>query len=249
MSDPTDFPPLSAEPANSTRMFNVPPIVLGFVGVLTLVHLVVILFPPEARWVIIEHLGVRPTVYKEVLSGGHALTWGSVGTLGAPLLAYAFLHGSLTHLGFNALWLIAIGTPVARRLGGIRFIAFFFVTSILGVVAYIGLRLSSDIPVVGASGGISGLMGGLGRLMFAPKSYDPMTKRVAGLMDRRVLTFAAVLTITNVIFAFGGIDVATTGAAVAWQVHIAGFAAGLLLYGFFDNGRSRNWPPLYKPRQ
>lgn len=247
MSEPTEFPPLGPRPARTSEpILNVPPVVIWLTAALAVIHGLTLLLPVDTQWALIERLSVVPARYAALFAGELPHTFSAVFVLALPLFTYTLLHGSLMHLGFNAVWLIALGAPIARRLGSVRFLQFFFVCSILAVVFYIAVRMSSDVPVVGASGGISGLMGGVGRLIFAPPSYDPMRKRVAPWFDRRVLTFALILTLSNVLFAMGNFDFTGDGSAIAWQAHVGGFFAGLLLYGLFDNGRPRNWPPVYR---
>ena len=247
MSEPTEFPPLSPRPVRTSEpVFNVPAVVLWLTGALALVYALISLLAPDTQWDLLQLLSVVPARYNALFAGQLPEGAGTVAVLALPLFTYAFLHGSLLHLGFNAIWLVALGAPIARRIGPAKFLEFFFLCSVLAVVFYIAVRLSSDAPIVGASGGISGLMGGVGRLMFAPKSYDPMSKRVAPLLDRRVLTFAVILTACNVLFAVSSFGFAGEGQAIAWQAHVGGFFAGLVLYGLFDKGGPRNWPPLYR---
>ena len=52
-------------------------------------------------------------------------------------VTYALIHGDWTHLGLNSVWLLAFGTPVARRFGALRFLAFFAVTAAAGAAAHL----------------------------------------------------------------------------------------------------------------
>jgi membrane associated rhomboid family serine protease len=162
-------------------------------------------------------------------------------------VTYAFLHANLIHLGFNLIWLVAFGTPVARRFGARRFIAFFAFTAATGALAHLLTHLGENIPTIGASAAVLGMMAGALRFVFEPggplgflRLSEAETYRVpakplaAALRDRRVLLFTAVWFGLNwllalPVFALPGVD-----EAVAWQAHIGGFVGGLLAFSLFD---------------
>ena len=85
-------------------------------------------------------------------------------------VTHAFIHGSLPHLAFNLLWLIVFGTPVARRFGPWRFLAFFAITAAGGASAHLISHLGENVPAVGASGAVMGLMAASMRFVFQPGS-------------------------------------------------------------------------------
>ena len=73
---------------------------------------------------------MRPCCWAAFLPGGcGAQVW--------TFFTYALVHADLTHLGFNALWLLAFGSPVARRFGAWRFFTFFMVTVAAGALAHL----------------------------------------------------------------------------------------------------------------
>ena len=82
------------------------------------------------------------------------------------VLTYAFLHGGWAHLALNSIWLVAFGTPVARRFGAGRFLVLLAVTAVWGAMAHWLCYPYSFLPVIGASAAISGLMGAAVRFMF-----------------------------------------------------------------------------------
>lgn len=156
------------------------------------------------------------------------------------LLTYALLHGGWTHLGLNGVWMVAFGTPVARRFGAGRFLAFMAVTAVWGAVAHWLCFPYGFAPVVGASAAISGLMGAAVRFMFQRERDFPDAKTAPPLSlkavftDRRALSFVLVWFVTNSLFGAGAISFGLTDAPVAWQAHVGGFVAGLLLFPWFD---------------
>ena len=79
---------------------------------------------------------------------------------------YAFLHGSLAHLAINMIWLATFGSPLANRLGTLRFLGFWAVTSLAAVALHYVLHMLDQAPLIGASGAISGMMGAAARFGF-----------------------------------------------------------------------------------
>ena len=69
------------------------------------------------------------------------------------------------HLLINSAWFLAFATPVARRIGPVRFLAFFLLCGVGGALLYLPFN---SAPMVGASGAISGLMGAAMRFLFFP---------------------------------------------------------------------------------
>ena len=81
-------------------------------------------------------------------------------------VTYALLHADWMHLLFNSVWLLAFGTPLARRFGAARFLAFCAVTAAAGALAHLMTHFGQMVPMVGASGAISGTMSGAMRFAF-----------------------------------------------------------------------------------
>jgi len=159
-------------------------------------------------------------------------------------ITYAFLHGSWPHVALNSLWLLAFGSPVARRFGDLRFLFFFFVCAVAGAIAHALVHSTDVIPMVGASAAISGAMAAATR--FALRSDVPLVVLRAdpgvmdrlpakpllqALADRRVLVFLIVWFGTNLVF---GLVPGLSEGTVAWEAHVGGFLAGLLLFPLFD---------------
>jgi membrane associated rhomboid family serine protease len=153
----------------------------------------------------------------------------------APLFASLFLHGSWAHVGVNSAFILAFGTPVSRRcgldgLGAAAFFGFFVVCGVLANLGYAAVHLGGVAVVVGASGAASGLMAAASRLMTRGPG-------LAGFLSPPVLSMAGAWLGINLLLALvthlGGAALVpgTGGAAVAWEAHLAGYAAGLILFG------------------
>jgi membrane associated rhomboid family serine protease len=162
-------------------------------------------------------------------------------------VTYAFFHANLIHLGFNLIWLVAFGTPVARRFGTWRFLAFYAFTAATGAAAHLIAHFDDNVPTIGASAAVLGMMAGALRFIFQPggplgllRLAEAETYRVpakplgAMLRDPRILMFVAVWFGLNgllalPIFAMPGVE-----QGIAWQAHIGGFLGGLLGFALFD---------------
>jgi membrane associated rhomboid family serine protease len=162
-------------------------------------------------------------------------------------VTYAFIHGSLVHLFFNGVWLLAFGTPVARRFGWLRFFSFFLVTAAIGAAVHLAVHFGERLPMVGASAAISGAMAAAMRFAFHAGgplgvlgNRDEDAYRVPAaplsmmLRDPRLLAFVAVWFGINLLFGMGAINMPGEDMPIAWEAHIGGFTAGLLAFSLFD---------------
>jgi membrane associated rhomboid family serine protease len=162
----------------------------------------------------------------------------SEGHLGG-LVTHLFVHANWTHLVMNSVFILAFGAPVSRFLrpdlvGALAFFLFFLVC---GVVAGGGYALTEDamsgagmgrldFALIGASGAASGLMGAAARLIQG-------RGRLGSIFGRTVVSMSVVWILINVTLGLTGLTPGTAGAPIAWQAHIIGYFAGLLLIGLF----------------
>jgi membrane associated rhomboid family serine protease len=228
-------------------MLNVPPVVAVTLVVLGLVHAVrVLLLSPRANVEFLLLFSFIPARYDAtVLAQG-----GVPGGIAADVwtfVTYALIHGDITHLGLNAVWLLAFGTPVARRFGPWRFLIFFAVTAAAGAAVHLLTHAGELAPMVGASAAISGYMAAAMRFVFQGggplemwRRQDSQAYRVPAaplaviLRDSRIVAFLAVWFGLNILLGLGTLAIAGGEAPIAWQAHIGGFVAGLLLFAVFD---------------
>lgn len=165
---------------------------------------------------------------------------------GAPwtLVTYAFLHAGWEHVIFNSLWLLVFGSPVMQRFGALRFALFFAVTAAVAA-AFHALMNPTDVSVlVGASGAVSGLTAAALRFAFTGNSFGlgfgpqailaPAPPLLDALKDRRVTVFVAVWFGLNLLAGLGMPVGGSTDMRIAWEAHVGGFLAGLLLFPLFD---------------
>jgi membrane associated rhomboid family serine protease len=225
-------------------ILTLPGALTAYVLLLVVIHLRVLL-PPEAENWTVDVFGFIPKRYDSTLVD---LTFpGGAGAKVWTFVTYSLLHANLTHLGFNVLWLLPFGSALARRFGAVRFFLFMAVTAAAGALAHLVTHEHEVAPMIGASASVSGTMAAAIRFAFVRGSFlsfrrgdaDAAAKVPAlslsrALRDPRVLAFLAVWFGVNIIFGLGSIAIGTDGASVAWQAHIGGFFAGLLLFSLFD---------------
>lgn len=169
---------------------------------------------------------------------------GGLWDLAIPFVSHIFLHGDWPHVILNSLWLLAFGPIVARRFGAPLFLLFFFLCGAAGAGAYLLFNWGSPDPVVGASGAVSGLMAAGIRLMPGLFSWAvPGEMRLAPILSRPVLSFTIAWTGLNVFVGLIGAGFLGSDGAIAWQAHLGGYFAGLLLAGLFDVLRPRTLAP------
>jgi membrane associated rhomboid family serine protease len=145
------------------------------------------------------------------------------------LVSALFLHGSWAHALMNAAFALAFATPVARffgtrGLGVIVFFVFYLVCGVISNLGYAGLHMGSPAALVGASGAVSGLMGAASRLIAGGG-------RIGRIFSLAVIGMGAAWVIVNLLVGVvgSGFVPGSGGAGIAWEAHLAGFLAGVLL--------------------
>jgi membrane associated rhomboid family serine protease len=231
----------------SEPIFNVPAVVTATLAVIVLVHAL-------RAWVLTSEQDIEllllfsfiPARYDATVLAQGAVP-GGVGAQIWTFVTYALIHGDWTHLGLNGVWLLAFGTPVARRFGAVRYLLFFAVTAAAGAAVHLAFHAHAFVPMVGASASISGFMAAAMRFAFQRSgplgligrndldAYRvPALPLTAVLRDGRVLAFLGVWFALNLLFGIGSLSLDGSEQAIAWQAHIGGFLAGLLAFALFD---------------
>lgn len=235
-----------SSPPPREPILTIPGALTAYIALLVAIHVVRAFLPPDVDDWVIELFGFIPKRYDTTLlalpfpGGAGAKVW--------TFLTYSLLHASLTHILFNILWLLPFGSAVARRFGAIRFFIFMAITAIAGAAAHLVTHEHALAPMIGASASVSGAMAAAIRFAFVRGGFlsfrdrgdadaaakVPALPLLRALRDPRVLAFLAVWFGVNMIFGIGSIGIGMEGASVAWQAHIGGFFAGLLLFSLFD---------------
>jgi membrane associated rhomboid family serine protease len=232
------------ERAAREPIFNAPVVVLWLVVVMGLIHAVseLVLNDGQAN-AFLNMFAFVPARYDLRILHQYSWTvgWGAAAW---TFVTYAFIHGNLLHLTFNGVWLLAFGTPVARRFGPLRFLMFFLFSAVVGAAVYLAAHAGEEVLMVGASAAISGAMAATLRFAFqrggplaAPD--DEAAYRVPApplsvmFQDPRVIAFVAAWAIGNFLSGLVG-DIFPGDMPIAWEAHIGGFLGGLLTFRLFD---------------
>ncbi len=231
-ADPTERAAIAPEPQREP-MFNMPAIVLAIIALCVGIHLVrVYLLTPDQDFAVLLRAAFIPIRY----SGRFDFDFYA---FSSPF-TYTFLHGGFAHVAINMVWLAAFGTPLANRIGALRFALFFAVTGGAAAFFYWAIHPLEQAPLVGASGSISGMMGAAARFSFridrssgkgafagAPLPFAEV------LRSRSVLTFLAIWMVINLVTGLVGLG-AGDDAQIAWEAHIGGFVVGFFGLRYFD---------------
>ena len=153
------------------------------------------------------------------------------------LITSMFMHGGWAHLLGNMLFLWVFGDNIENRIGHMRYLLFYFVCGIIASLSHVFVSGSDSlIPSLGASGAISGVLGGY--LLLFP------SRRVRVIMGRGITTVPAFVAlgiwiVFQIISQLGVLGGDQGGGGVAYAAHIGGFIAGLALVKIFDIGTQK----------
>ncbi|MEZ5444563.1 MAG: rhomboid family intramembrane serine protease [Gammaproteobacteria bacterium] len=162
----------------------------------------------------------------------------------ATVFTSMFLHGGIMHLAGNMLYLWIFGNNVEDSMGHARFVIFYLLCGVAAAVGQAWMHPDSQIPMIGASGAISGVLGAYlllyphaRVLTVVPLGFYAQMIRLPALL---VLGFWFVMQIFSSAAAGGG-----EKGGVAWFAHIGGFIAGMVLIPLFKHRDV----PLFHPAQ
>ena len=229
---------------NPTKI--VPVMTVGLIGLNVLVFLYQISLGPGGAEVFIYQFGAIPAV----IFGSQNLPSELV-AIPASLSVFTsmFLHGGFLHLIGNMLYLWIFGNNIEDAMGHGRFILFYLLTGVAASMAHFFTDLNSEIPTIGASGAISGILGAY--ILLYPRAqvlvliFLGFFIRVMYVPAGIALGFYFLLQILQGTLTFG-----QGGGGVAWFAHIGGFVAGLLLVGMFKQSSVRFFnQPHYHARR
>lgn len=143
------------------------------------------------------------------------------------VLTSMFLHGGIMHLAGNMLFLWIFGDNLEEEMGHLGYLAFYVACGICAGLAHIAAAPLSQVPTVGASGAIAGVMGGY--LLLYPKAQVDVLLFFVFLI--RIITIPAwiMLGLWFIFQIFGGVGSSPAAGGVAYWAHAGGFVAGLVL--------------------
>ena len=240
-----EAPPELSQENRREPILTLPGALVAYIALLAAIHVARMFLPLDWDEFVIEAFGFIPKRYDSTLlavpfpGGSGAKVW--------SFITYSLLHANVSHIGFNVLWLLPFGSALARRFGAARFFLFMAVTAAAGALAHLISHEHAVAPMIGASASVSGAMAAAIRFAFERGSFlslrqgdadaaaqVPALPLFRALRNPRVIAFLAVWFGVNIIFGMGSIAIGADGVSVAWQAHIGGFFAGLLLFSMFD---------------
>jgi rhomboid family protein len=154
----------------------------------------------------------------------------------ATLVTSMFLHGGWAHLLGNMLFLWIFGDNLNKVMGHVRYFLFYMVCGLAAGLAHIATNSGSTMPSVGASGAISGVLGGY--MMLFPRNRVRVMTR-GGIMHVPAFVMLGLWILIQFVSGIGTLAQTEETGGVAYMAHIGGFVAGLVLVKLFAAGRTR----------
>lgn len=174
--------------------------------------------------------GLIPARVQAQLSAGYPFP-----VIFLPFITAMFLHGGWLHLLGNMLYLWIFGDNVEDRMGHLPYLIFYLTVGVIGSLAHIMANPGSQIPIIGASGAIAGVLGAY--FLAYPRSriltLVPLLFFIT-IVQIPAFFFLPIWFILQLVNVYGTTGVAST---VAWWAHIGGFLAGMLLVNLFPRKR------------
>ena len=227
------------------KAINAPGVVLVLIGAFVAIHVYRSYLPAEEDLQFLLQFAFIPARFDPTADVSSDAIMGGLPAQVWTFVSHAFVHADWVHLGVNSFWMLAFGSVVARRLATLRFLVFSALCAAAGAAVYLLLHGGEFVFLIGASGAISGQMAGAVRFIFSRPSnlflagrMQPEHMRAQSLVEvfknPRALIFLGTWAGINVLFGLSGGALAGVDSAIAWEAHLAGFAAGLVLFGVFD---------------
>jgi membrane associated rhomboid family serine protease len=222
-----------------------PPVVtVAFIATCVIVFLYQVSLPQGPGELFVYQYGAIPSV----LFGYAALPVESVSIPPmATLITSMFLHGGWMHLIGNMLYLWIFGNNIEDVMGHARFIVFYLLCGVLAALSHAVTDLSSQVPMVGASGAISAVLGAY--VLLFPRAHVLVLVPGIGVTQVAAGIVLGMWFVTQLVS--GGMSIGAPGGGVAFFAHIGGFVAGIALIGLFKRpevpffspgrGRRREW--------
>lgn len=222
-----------------------PIVTIGFIVTCVLVFLHQVSLPAKFGEIFVYQYGAIPAVvfgYADLPSEIVAVSaYGS-------LITSMFLHGGWMHLIGNMMYLWIFGNNIEDVMGHVKFIVFYALCGILAALSHAAIDSGSTVPMVGASGAISGVLGAY--ILLYPHAKVLVLIPFGFFSQMIYIPAGIVLGLWFLLQLFsGGMSFGNEGGGVAFFAHIGGFVAGMALIPFFKHSHVRFFnPPHSHPR-
>ena len=192
---------------------------------------------------VVSPSGMEKFVYNYGAIPNYILTFEKVQPIHPALTIFSamFMHGGVFHIAGNMLYLWIFGNNIEDKVGHIRFIFFYIFCGIISAYANALTDPQSHIPMIGASGAISGVLGAY--LLLFPRAmvhtlvFLGFFVTVIKIPALVVIGFWAIIQLINGLISTG---LAREG-GIAWFAHIGGFLTGLLTIKLWQPKRTKRW--------
>ena len=220
-------------PLHDDRPTSIFPFVtVGIIVLCSLVFLWQVSLPPQSQRAAVYGLGMGPAV----LLQGYQLP-PDLHLVPAPLtvITSMFLHGGWLHLIGNMLYLWIFGNNVEDSMGHRRYIVFYLLCGALAALTQAVLASASHLPMIGASGAISGILGAY--LLLHPKARILVAIPLGIFIPTVRLPAVAVLGFWFILQLLSSLLANSQAGGVAWGAHVGGFIAGMAMIPLFKYRR------------
>ena len=217
--------------ANSLRYIRLQDVTLGLIAANVIVYLLTVLGSDQFTEAAVLGLGYIPSTVFNIAERPPELIFVPDN---ATYITYAFLHGDIFHLGGNMLFLWVFGDNVEDALGHLRFLLFYLLCAAAGAFLHGLVAPESQIPLIGASGAIAGVVAAYLILHPRVKIWILAFGRIP-LRIPAWITLALWILLQFAMFALGGED------QISWACHVGGILAGAVLVVLL---RKRDMPLL-----
>ena len=204
-----------------------PLVTITFIGICVLAFLYQASLPPPHAETLVFQYGAIPALLFGRADLPPAIDVGIPAY--ATLLTSMFMHGGWMHLIGNMLYLWIFGNNVEDVMGHARFVVFYVACGILAALCHALTDPTSTIPMVCASGAISGVLGAY--ILLFPRAHVLVFMPGIGMMRVAAGVVLGLWFVMQLLS--GGMSIGSSGGGVAFFAHIGGFVAGMVLIGVF----------------
>ncbi len=220
---------------DNNRTRRTPVVTWGLIAINVLVFGGSLVFDASEAETLVMRFGVIPDV---VVHGDWGLSRSEGGALGSLVTPFTsmFLHGGLLHLGSNMLFLHVFGDNVEDVLGRGRFLVFYALCGLGAAAGQVMVDTNSMVPMIGASGAISGVLAGY--VMLFPHARIVTLVPIfifIHFMEIPAGIFIVLWFVLQLVLGYLSLGILAEGGSggVAWFAHIGGFLAGLVCIRLF----------------
>lgn len=220
---------------DSIRTRSWPIVTIALIGLNVWVFLHQLTLGPLMLQPFMRHWGLVPGRYF-ALAATDPADWAAIFL---PFFTSMFLHGGVLHIVSNMWFLWIFGDSLEDALGHLRFFLFYVLAGFAAGWVHVQLNAESFIPTVGASGAISGVLGGY--LLLFPRAHVltlvPLVFIFFTVIELPVILYLGFWFLLQLFAGTAALAAQGTNEGVAWWAHVGGFVAGLILVPFFRRRR------------